>query len=179
MEKTNSRPAKLSNQRCNSEPPIFMLPNILVHQPVKNGFKYDYRDAPMPLEYKPAYRVRQSREFIERHFNQPIKIPVLAAQAAVSVSYFFKLFGEDVGCTPLVYLTRLRIERACELLITTASSVKVVAIDIGYNDPLYFSRVFKSLVGVAPQTYRRLKKNGGERNIPEGVKDNFRCVARG
>jgi AraC-like DNA-binding protein len=105
-------------------------------------------------------RVGQSREFMEQHFDQCLEIPSLAAQADVSISHFFKLFKQDTGCTLLAYLTRLKIERACDLLVTTAWSVKLIAANLGYRDPFYFSRVFKSLIGMAPKTYRRLKRNG-------------------
>lgn len=105
-------------------------------------------------------RVGQSREFMEQHFDQRLEIPSLAAQANVSISHFFKLFKQDTGCTPLAYLTQLKIERACDLLITTTWSVKLIAANLGFRDPFYFSRVFKSLTGMAPKAYRRLKRNG-------------------
>lgn len=105
-------------------------------------------------------RVGQSREFMEQHFDQCLEIPSLAAQANVSISHFFKLFKQDTGYTPLAYLTQLKIERACDLLITTTSSVKLIAANLGFRDPFYFSRVFKSLTGMAPKAYRRLKRNG-------------------
>jgi AraC-like DNA-binding protein len=151
----------------------FMLPNILAHQPVKDHFSYDDLGKPTPMECTAAYRVGQSRAFMEGHFNQHIKIPALAAQADVSISHFFKLFKQDTGCAPLVYLTRLRVKRACALLTTTTLSIKLIAVNLGYKDPMYFSRVFKSLVGMAPRTYRRSKKNGSERDVRAGSKDNF------
>jgi AraC-like DNA-binding protein len=107
-------------------------------------------------------RVEQSREFMEQHFDQRLEIPSLAAQANVSISHFFKLFKQDTGCTPLAYLTQLKIERACDLLITTTASVKLIAANLGFRDPFYFSRVFKSVTGMAPKAYRRLKRNGRE-----------------
>jgi AraC-like DNA-binding protein len=93
-----------------------------------------------------------------------MKIAALAAHANVSISHFFKLFKQDTGCAPLVYLTRLKIECACDWLVTTGWSVKLIAANLGYHDPLYFSRVFKSITGVAPKTYRSSQKNGYQRS---------------
>jgi len=140
-----------------------MLQNILAHQPAKHDFNYDYLGPPTHLRGPAAYRVGQSRIFMESHFNQQIEIPTLAAQAEVSISHFFMLFKQDAGCTPLVYLTRLRVNHACDLLLTTTLSIKLIAANLGYNDPMYFSRVFKSLIGMSPREYRISKKIGIER----------------
>lgn len=125
------------------------------------------QDVYTSLQRESVHRVGQSREFMEQHYNQRIQIPVLAAQANVSVSHFFKIFKEETGCAPLVYLTRLKVERACDWLVTTAWSIKLISANLGYNDPLYFSRVFKSFIGMAPKAYRRSKKNGYARSISE------------
>ncbi|HEX3627820.1 MAG TPA: AraC family transcriptional regulator [Verrucomicrobiae bacterium] len=109
---------------------------------------------------------------MERHIDRPITIPALAAQADVSISHFFKLFKEDTGLTPVVYLTRLKMERACDWLGSTEWSIKLIAANLGYNDPLYFSRVFKSLIGMAPKAYRRGKGNGRGRGVGGGVRTN-------
>ena len=62
--------------------------------------------------FESARRVGRSREFMERHLDQPMRIAVLAAMAGVSISHYFKLFKEDTGCAPVVYMTRLKMERA-------------------------------------------------------------------
>jgi two-component system response regulator YesN len=130
----------------------------------------DACDAGARAEIESTHRVGQSREFMKRHLDQPITIAVLAARAGVSVSHFFKLFKEDTGCAPLVYLTRLKMERARDWLATTDWSIKLIAMDLGYHDPLYFSRVFKSFIGMAPKAYRHSKKNGQTRSLSGRVR---------
>jgi AraC-like DNA-binding protein len=63
-------------------------------------------------------------------------------------------------------------ERACDWLGSTEWSIKLIAANLGYNDPLYFSRVFKSLIGMAPKAYRRGKGNGRGRGVGGGVRTN-------
>jgi AraC-like DNA-binding protein len=62
-----------------------------------------------------------------------------------------------MGCPPMDYFTRLRMRRACELFDSTSASVKEVAAMLGYDDPFYFSRVFKSVLAIAPVRYRNLQ----------------------
>jgi AraC-like DNA-binding protein len=80
----------------------------------------------------------------------------LSAIAGVSDSHFFPLFKSATGCTPIDFFIRLRMTRACELLQNQKMTIKEVADLIGYDDPFYFSRLFKSVIGVAPRDYRRM-----------------------
>lgn len=101
-------------------------------------------------------KVERSIAYMEEHLNQPLQVATLAALANVSSSHFFALFKQRTGCPPMDYFTRLRMRQACRLLDTTTASVKEVAAAMGYDDPFYFSRVFKSLLAVAPLHYRGL-----------------------
>ncbi len=95
------------------------------------------------------------------HLDEPLQISTLAAQASVSQSHFFALFKRQTGTAPIDYFIRLRMNHARELLDSTCSSVKEIAATMGYDDPFYFSRVFKSVHRVAPAEYRR--RNGQTR----------------
>jgi len=99
-------------------------------------------------------KVERSIAYMEEHVNQPLQVSTLAAQANVSPSHFFALFKQLKGCPPMDYFTRLRMRHARELLDTTSASVKEVAAALGYDDPFYFSRVFKSVHQVPPSRYR-------------------------
>jgi AraC-like DNA-binding protein len=102
-----------------------------------------------------------------QHLNKPLPVARLAALANISPSHFFALFKRHTGCAPIDYFIRLRMRRACDLLGTTSLSVKEVAAVLGYDDQFYFSRVFKSVNGVAPSEYRALLAEMGqaERNV--------------
>jgi transcriptional regulator GlxA family with amidase domain len=106
----------------------------------------------------PAEKIEQTISYMMTHLDRPLQISTLAAMACVSPSHFFALFKRRTGCAPMDYFTRLRMERACLLLDTTNRSVKEVAATLGYEDPFYFSRVFKSVNQLAPTDYRQRPK---------------------
>lgn len=107
-------------------------------------------------ESDPLQKVGRSIAYMEEHVNQPLQVSTLAALANVSPSHFFALFKQFTGRPPMGYFTRLRVRHACRLLDSTSASVKEVAAALGYDDPFYFSRVFKSISTVAPLHYRSL-----------------------
>lgn len=104
-------------------------------------------------------RIERSISFISRHFNEPINVSQLAEKANLSSSYFWALFKQKTGYPPLDFLIRLRMQRACQLLDSTDLKVKRIAEAVGYKDSLYFSRLFKSVCGVAPTDYRAARSD--------------------
>ena len=108
-------------------------------------------------ESEGALKIERSIDYMAQHLNQPVRISELAAQANVSPSHYFALFKRRTGCPPMDYFIRLRMQRARALLESTSASVKEIAVTLGYEDPLYFSRVFKS-VNLAPPTRYRARQ---------------------
>ena len=104
----------------------------------------------------PMEKVGRSIHYMLANLNRPLQVATLAAQANVSPSHYFALFKQMTGRPPMDYFTKLRMSHACRLLDSTSASVKEVAAALGYNDPFYFSRVFKSVSAVAPVHYRGL-----------------------
>jgi AraC-like DNA-binding protein len=94
-------------------------------------------------------------EHMLRHLNQPVRVPALSAMAGVSDSHFFTLFKSATGYAPVRFHMHLRMEYACKLLMDHTRSVKEIGESLGYADRFYFSRVFKSVIGMAPRNYRR------------------------
>jgi len=64
-------------------------------------------------------------------------------------------FKQLTGHTPIQHFIHLKMQHACRLLDTTHEPVKRIAAQVGYDDPHYFSRLFKRVLGVAPQQYRQ------------------------
>lgn len=118
-------------------------------------------------ESEAVRKIGQSISYMLRHLDQPLQVSTLASRANVSSSHFFALFKRQVGCAPIDYFIRLRMQHACRLLDGTTMSVKQVAATLGYDDPFYFSRVFKSVNQVAPSGYRLLK-NGAKEAVRNG-----------
>lgn len=105
-----------------------------------------------------AGRIRRTIAYMAQHLNEPLQVSTLAAQASVSTSHYFALFKRQIGIAPIDYFIRLRMNHARGLLDSTRSSIKEIAAEMGYDDPFYFSRVFKSVHRIAPAEYRR--RNG-------------------
>jgi transcriptional regulator GlxA family with amidase domain len=105
-----------------------------------------------------AGRIGRSIAYMVAHLDEPLQVSTLAAQASVSPSHYFALFKRQTGTAPIDFFIRLRMNHARDLLDSTCSSVKEIAAAMGYDDPFYFSRVFKSVHNVAPAEYRR--RNG-------------------
>ena len=101
-----------------------------------------------------AQKVAQSIAYMKQHLDQPASFATFAAMANLSESHYRSLFKNETGYAPMDYFIRLRIHKACQLLDTTGLSVKEIARLTGYEDALYFSRAFKTVVELSPAKYR-------------------------
>lgn len=106
----------------------------------------------------PHQKIAQTIAFMKQHLNHSLKLDALAAIANLSRSRYVDLFKQQTGYAPIDYFIRLRMHRACQMLDTTELSIKAVAADLGYEDPLYFTRIFRSVNELTPTQYRRLRK---------------------
>lgn len=75
-------------------------------------------------------------------------------QSGISVSHFSTLFKKETGYSPLDFLIRQRLQHAARLLATTQEPIASVSAAVGYEDPFYFSRSFRKIMGCSPRTYR-------------------------
>jgi len=97
-----------------------------------------------------------AKDYFREHYNEPISIEEYAVSRNMSVSYFNKAFREAVGEPPLKYILSLRIRNAQVLLETTDGTVAEIAQIVGYDNPMYFSRLFRREKGLSPQKYRKV-----------------------
>lgn len=93
-------------------------------------------------------------EYMHKNFWREITLSEIAAYVHLSPSYFSRVFKDQMGESFIEYLKKLRIGKAKELLAEGRRSVQEVSEAVGYKDPRYFSKVFKSLVGLSPCAYR-------------------------
>lgn len=93
--------------------------------------------------------------FIRDHLAQPLSVPQLARAAHMSPSRFHAFFREHIGCTPMDYVKRLRLDEACKRLLVCEDSISQISERIGFCNQFHFSREFKARFGMTPSEYRR------------------------
>ena len=103
-------------------------------------------------EKPPAHPwVERAKSIIVANLTDPeFDLGAAIAGLPVSADHLRKLFCKAEGCTPLDYLTRMRMDEARRLLKIGGFSVKEVAVRVGYTDPYYFSRTFRKVTGERP-----------------------------
>ena len=108
-------------------------------------------------QYEKNKLIFQAKDFIDANFTDPtLLLNEVAATVNLSPSHFSVVFGRETGESFKDYLTRIRIDRAKELLRTTNMKCSEIAYQCGYNDPHYFSTVFRKNTGLPPQQFRNL-----------------------
>jgi AraC-like DNA-binding protein/mannose-6-phosphate isomerase-like protein (cupin superfamily) len=95
-------------------------------------------------------------DWIDQNLSSPnITVADLSAQVWISETHFRRLFQQVFSMSPVQFIRRRRVERACTLLRTTDKPIKQIAYSCGFAEDAFFSRVFHRLVGVSPAAYRR------------------------
>ena len=93
--------------------------------------------------------------YFNENYNQDISIENYAQTRGMSVSWFIRNFKKYTGMTPMQFIVSLRVNNAQILLEQTNYSIYEIAKIVGYDDQLYFSRLFRKQKGVSPSQYRK------------------------
>ncbi len=130
------------------------IENLLLKAKIKLSAQYELIED-KSLSGQSAQQVMEfAREYLKEHYSEPITLVSLAHQLGYSSAYLTKLFNKFESCTPIKYLTDLRITQAKQLLANTALPIKEVGICVGYDNQFYFSRIFRKQTGFTPSEYR-------------------------
>jgi AraC-like DNA-binding protein len=92
--------------------------------------------------------------WMREHLHSRASLGDLAMKAGLSIAHYSALFHRRTGFAPMDYFLRLKVQHACRLLDITGMRVEEVARAIGYEDPFYFSRLFRRIMGKSPRAYR-------------------------
>jgi len=104
--------------------------------------------------------VFKAMEYVAAHYNEEsITIEKVCKNLGVSSAYFSTVFKKETGKTFVTYLTDYRMDKAKELLMTTDKKTYVIALEVGFTDPNYFSYVFKRQYGITPSKFRNKGEN--------------------
>lgn len=100
-------------------------------------------------------RLAPAIAMIDNHFSEPLTLEELAASVHMSRNFFSTVFTQQMGCSVWDYILHRRLRNAVQLLMGTDASVISVALDSGFRNVSYFSRVFRKEFGLSPAKYRR------------------------
>lgn len=104
-------------------------------------------------------QIEDAIQYMRSQLHTIVSVNDMAQRLQLSVSHFTSLFRKATGMSPFDYYIHLKLQRACLLLYNSDIKVKEVAAELGYEDPYYFSRLFKKYMNVSPEQYRVLPKN--------------------
>lgn len=101
-------------------------------------------------------------KYIQFNYSRDISIDDVAKSVGVSRSHLYRVFMSNLNESPIDYLTKYRVNEACNLLRSSPLSIAEVANSVGFFDQFYFSRVFKKIMGMPPSKYLSSLPAGSE-----------------
>lgn len=100
-------------------------------------------------------RLLTALKSMRQNLSNPSTISELARSAGYSEAQFRRVFERTLGMAPIHYLRRIRMEQACWLLRQTSKTLESISEEVGYEEPSFFARSFKKMMGISPGKYRR------------------------
>jgi len=99
--------------------------------------------------------ITQALEFISHNYSAQITVKQIAQSCHCSESYINHTFNKSTGVNVNTYINKVRIEHAKNYLLTSSDSITVIALNVGFSDPNYFSKVFSSMLGITATEFRK------------------------
>ncbi|UKJ09288.1 AraC family transcriptional regulator [Solitalea lacus] len=104
--------------------------------------------------------------FMHENIDKRLSAEEIAHEFNFSTSHYSALFKRKTGLSPIEYFIRIKIRYACQLLTQSNLIIKEVGQKIGYDDPYYFSRIFKKVMSCSPMEYKALHDRSTTDSIP-------------
>ncbi|MEW6401943.1 MAG: substrate-binding domain-containing protein [Chloroflexota bacterium] len=101
--------------------------------------------------------IRRAMAYIHAKYAEPVTREEIADHIGISADYLTDCFRQELGITPITYIRRYRIHRACELLQNSDQSITQIAMAVGFSDSAHFTRTFQKEMKVTPRAFRRSK----------------------
>lgn len=112
--------------------------------------------------FLPGTYFEHALKYIELNYHQNIQVQDIADYLGVTRSYLFHLFNKELKMSPKKYLLNYRIEKAKYFLASTNTFIKDISRNVGYEDPLAFSKIFRNVTGYSPSEYRKYKTDSSK-----------------
>jgi len=101
------------------------------------------------------FRIRNSIRLMRERIGDELVLDNIARDAGLSRPHFYKLFRQNAGVTPNMYLNTLRMETSIDRLTLSADPITDIGLDLGFSSQASFTRFFTTNVGIPPSDYRR------------------------
>lgn len=98
--------------------------------------------------------MKEAVAFIEEHYARPLNMAMVSNHVSLNYSYFSEAFKAYTGENFVLFLKKVRIRKAKELLVESSVKLAVISESVGFENSKHFSRVFKELEGISPHEYR-------------------------
>ena len=145
------------SEECNQATYMDDLKNLKEQHNLKNWCIAEAKKTTEAIKLKKENNtsglISEAKDYIKQNYNEELHLKDVAMAICISPQYLSKIFKDEVGVNFIDYLTTVRIEEAKKMLKEQNISIKEICFKIGYNDPNYFSRLFKKIVGVSPTEY--------------------------
>lgn len=124
---------------------------LILHRTVQDN---QDREAQRGPDYRLDQYVHTAIQFIRANYAKPLQIADIARHVGLTPNYFGVIFRQYIGVAPQIYLLKLRMQTAMALLSTTSRPIREVAANVGYENPVSFTKSFHKYLGVSPRQYR-------------------------
>ena len=122
-------------------------------------FLYPQKHITTSVNNREKELINRAINYMRNNLEKKISVEDLADLTHLSISYFSKLFRHLMGMPPIDYFIHMKMQHACHLLCTTDLRIKQIALHLGYDDPYYFSRLFKKNSNNSPEEFRMIYRN--------------------
>lgn len=136
--------------KCLNAPSLFASLKILLDSLWESGEENGSDSSSSSI----VQQVEQIHRYMERSYHENITLTALAEQYHMDASYLSRIFSQKYGETIIAFLTRIRMEKAAELMKDQDKKLETISFLVGYDDYNYFSRVFRKKMGCSPRDYR-------------------------
>lgn len=140
----------------------FSLDNLLFANICLNHFisMFIYNQKHFPdIQHDKQDSIDNAILYMQEHINDNILLTDLCKHFNYSSSRFSSLFKQKTGYAPIDYFIQLKMQKATQQLDFTDQSIKQIAMSMGFDDPYYFSKRFRKVIGMSPKKYRMIKKD--------------------
>ncbi len=163
---TTTRLSHLFSECCDVFAANFVMQRMIYASQVLHhllgALFFDNRSFSPTLLTSRFHNLEATRAYLGEHIDRSLTLDQMARHAGLSKSHFSRLFKEQTGYSPTDYFIHLKMQRACMLLSLSRKSIREIGSDVGYDDPYYFSRIFKRIMGSPPQAYRKSFLSGSD-----------------